>query len=62
MIHNIPQPLLEEELSTLIMQDSNITLMKGWSIDAVSQVFTICSHLARFIYLLIATFFNAYLG
>lgn len=39
MIHNIPQPVLEEELTKLIAQDPNITLMKGWSIHAVSQVF-----------------------
>lgn len=38
MIHNIPQPALEQELADLIAQDPNITLRKGFSIHAVEQV------------------------
>ncbi|CAI7607559.1 unnamed protein product [Penicillium glandicola] len=37
MIHNIPQPALEQELSNFIAKDPNITLMKGFSIHAVEQ-------------------------
>ncbi|KAJ5385616.1 hypothetical protein N7517_003527 [Penicillium concentricum] len=37
MIHNIPQPALEQELSNFIAKDPNITLLKGFSIHAVEQ-------------------------
>ncbi|KAJ5407289.1 hypothetical protein N7465_008573 [Penicillium sp. CMV-2018d] len=37
MIHNIPQPALEQELSNFIAKDPNITLIKGFSIHAVEQ-------------------------
>ncbi|KAJ6001280.1 hypothetical protein N7522_006507 [Penicillium canescens] len=37
MIHNIPQPALEQELTNFIEQDPNITLMKGFSIHEVEQ-------------------------
>ncbi|KAJ5767388.1 uncharacterized protein N7511_005004 [Penicillium nucicola] len=37
MIHNIPQPALEQELTRFIEQDSNITLLKGFSIEGVEQ-------------------------
>ncbi|CAI7596681.1 unnamed protein product [Penicillium palitans] len=37
MIHNIPQPALEQELSKFIAKDPNITLVKGFSIHAVEQ-------------------------
>ncbi|KAJ5162604.1 Monooxygenase FAD-binding [Penicillium coprophilum] len=37
MIHNIPQPVLEQELSNSIAKDPNITLVKGFSIHAVEQ-------------------------
>lgn len=47
MIHNIPQPVLEQELTKLIEQDPNITIMKGWSIHAVSQVFSPTADLAQ---------------
>lgn len=40
MIHNIPQPELEQELSNFIAKDPNITLIKGFSIHAVEQVST----------------------
>lgn len=40
MIHNISQPVLEQELSKLIEQDPNITFKKGYSIHAVRQVFS----------------------
>lgn len=40
MIHNIPQPALEQELSKFIAKDLNITLVKGFSIHAVEQVRT----------------------
>lgn len=38
MIHNIPQPVLEQELTEHINNDPNITLKKGFSIHAVDQV------------------------
>ena len=38
MIHNIPQPVLEQELTNYIEKDPNITLIKGFSIHAVEQV------------------------
>lgn len=38
MIHNISQPVLEEELTKLIEQDPNIALKKGYSIHSVLQV------------------------
>lgn len=38
MIHNIPQPVLEQELTEHINNDPNITLRKGFSIHAVDQV------------------------
>jgi 2-polyprenyl-6-methoxyphenol hydroxylase-like FAD-dependent oxidoreductase len=38
MIHNIPQPVLEQELTNYIDNDPNITLLKGFSIHAVKQV------------------------
>lgn len=38
MIHNIPQPALEQELSNFITKDPNVTLIKGFSIHAVEQV------------------------
>lgn len=38
MIHNIPQPVLEQELADSIAEDPNITLRKGFSIHAVKQV------------------------
>jgi 2-polyprenyl-6-methoxyphenol hydroxylase-like FAD-dependent oxidoreductase len=38
MIHNIPQPALEQELTNFIEQDPNITLLKGFSIHGVEQV------------------------
>ena len=38
MIHNIPQPVLEQELTNQIGKDPNITLVKGFSIHAVDQV------------------------
>ncbi|KAK4866366.1 hypothetical protein LT330_008298 [Penicillium expansum] len=37
MIHNIPQPALEQELSNFITKDPNVTLIKGFSIHAVEQ-------------------------
>ncbi|KGO75027.1 Monooxygenase, FAD-binding [Penicillium italicum] len=37
MIHNIPQPVLEQELSNFIAKDPNVTLIKGFSIYAVEQ-------------------------
>ncbi|CAG8021597.1 unnamed protein product [Penicillium nalgiovense] len=37
MIHNIPQPALEQELSNHIAKDPNITLIKGFSIHGVNQ-------------------------
>ncbi|CAG8197121.1 unnamed protein product [Penicillium nalgiovense] len=37
MIHNIPQPALEQELSNHIAKDPNITLIKGFSIHGVKQ-------------------------
>ncbi|KAJ5176622.1 Monooxygenase FAD-binding [Penicillium canariense] len=37
MIHNIPQPVLEEEFTKLVEQDSNMILRKGFSIHAVRQ-------------------------
>ncbi|KAL4803985.1 FAD binding domain-containing protein [Aspergillus unguis] len=37
MIHNIPQPALEEHLTRLIEQDPNITLKKGYSIHGLMQ-------------------------
>ncbi|KAJ5086585.1 Monooxygenase FAD-binding [Penicillium alfredii] len=37
MIHNIPQPVLEQELTSRIAEDPNITLHKGFSIHAVDQ-------------------------
>ncbi|KAJ5361743.1 hypothetical protein N7541_002587 [Penicillium brevicompactum] len=37
MIHNIPQPVLEQELTNQISKDPNITLVKGFSIHAVDQ-------------------------
>lgn len=40
MIHNIPQPALEQELSNFIAKDPNIILIKGFSIHAVEQVST----------------------
>ena len=62
MIHNIPQPVLEEELTKLIAQDPNITLMKGWIIHAVSQVSHTPSNLTCFGYWLFTICVNAYLG
>ncbi len=62
MIHNIPQPVLEEELTKLIAQDPNITLMKGWSIHAVSQVSPTPSNLTCFGHWLLTICVNAYLG
>ena len=38
MIHNIPQPALEQEFADRIADDPNITLRKGFSIHAVKQV------------------------
>ena len=40
MIHNIPQPVLEQELTNHISKDPNILLVKGFSIHAVDQVST----------------------
>lgn len=40
MIHNLPQPALEQEFSNFIAKDPNITLIKGFSIHAVEQVST----------------------
>ncbi|RMJ23968.1 FAD binding domain-containing protein [Aspergillus sp. HF37] len=40
MIHNIPQPALEQELADIIAQDPNISLRKGFSIHAVEQTDT----------------------
>ncbi|OQD79883.1 hypothetical protein PENANT_c042G04905 [Penicillium antarcticum] len=37
MIHNIPQPALEQEFTKFIEQDPNITLLKGFSIHGVKQ-------------------------
>ncbi|CAI7622027.1 hypothetical protein PCG10_008515 [Penicillium crustosum] len=37
MIHNLPQPALEQEFSNFIAKDPNITLIKGFSIHAVEQ-------------------------
>ncbi|KAJ5593966.1 uncharacterized protein N7459_000174 [Penicillium hispanicum] len=37
MIHNIPQPVLEQELTARIAEDPNITLHKGFSIHDVDQ-------------------------
>ncbi|CAP94022.1 hypothetical protein E8E15_010335 [Penicillium rubens] len=37
MIHNIPQPALEQELSNFIAKDPNVTLIKGFSIHGVEQ-------------------------
>ncbi|CAG8137504.1 unnamed protein product [Penicillium olsonii] len=37
MIHNIPQPVLEQELTNHISKDPNILLVKGFSIHAVDQ-------------------------
>ncbi|KAG0158527.1 hypothetical protein PDIDSM_6042 [Penicillium digitatum] len=37
MIHNIPQPALEQELSNFIAKDPNVTLIKGFRIYAVEQ-------------------------
>lgn len=39
MIHNIPQPVLEQELTNRIAEDPNIALYKGFSIHAVDQVY-----------------------
>ncbi|KAJ5995669.1 hypothetical protein N7481_002646 [Penicillium waksmanii] len=38
MIHNIPQPALEQELTNYILQDSNIALFKGFSIHGIEQI------------------------
>lgn len=38
MIHNIPQPVLEQEFTNQISKDPNVTLIKGLSIHAVEQV------------------------
>lgn len=38
MIHNIPQPLLERELTVNVAQDPNIVLLKGFSIHGIEQV------------------------
>jgi 2-polyprenyl-6-methoxyphenol hydroxylase-like FAD-dependent oxidoreductase len=38
MIHNIPQPVLEQELTKFIEQDPKITLLKGFSVHGVEQV------------------------
>ena len=38
MIHNIPQPVLEHELTNRIAEDPNIALYTGFSIHAVHQV------------------------
>jgi hypothetical protein len=38
MIHNIPQPTLEQEFTNLIAEDANVALKKGFSIHAVHQV------------------------
>lgn len=40
MIHNIPQPVLEQEFTNHISKDPNILLVKGFSIHAVEQVST----------------------
>lgn len=40
MIHNIPQPALEQELSYFIANDPSTTLIKWFSIHAVEQVST----------------------
>ena len=45
MIHNIPQPALEQVLSNFIAKDPNITLIKGFSIHGVEQVSTYTCHL-----------------
>lgn len=37
MIHNIPQPALEEEFARLVQQDPNITLRRGFVINGISQ-------------------------
>ncbi|CAG8924026.1 unnamed protein product [Penicillium salamii] len=37
MIHNIPQPVLEQEFTNHISKDPNILLVKGFSIHAVEQ-------------------------
>jgi 2-polyprenyl-6-methoxyphenol hydroxylase-like FAD-dependent oxidoreductase len=42
MIHNIPQPALEQELTKFIEQDPNVTLLKGFSIHGVEQVELLC--------------------
>lgn len=39
MIHNIPQPVLEHQLTTRIADDPNISLHKGFSIHDVDQVY-----------------------
>jgi 2-polyprenyl-6-methoxyphenol hydroxylase-like FAD-dependent oxidoreductase len=38
MIHNIPQPALEQELMKLIAEDPNVTLFRGCSIHSIEQV------------------------
>lgn len=38
MIHNIAQPVLEQELTAQIAKDPNITFRKGYSIHALEQV------------------------
>lgn len=38
MIHNIPQPALEQEFANFIANDPNATLVKGFSIHAIEQV------------------------
>ena len=45
MIHNIPQPVLEQELTNRIVDDPNIALYKGYSIHAVDQVQFPCTDL-----------------
>jgi hypothetical protein len=40
MIHNIPQPVLERELTDNVAQDPNIVLLKGFSIHGIEQVYT----------------------
>ncbi|KAL4745610.1 hypothetical protein BDW72DRAFT_186380 [Aspergillus terricola var. indicus] len=37
MIHNIPQPVLERELTEIVAQDPNIALLKGFSIHGIEQ-------------------------
>lgn len=47
MIHNLSQPVLEEELTRLIENDPNITLKKGYSIHGVLQVSNTAAILAQ---------------